>query len=199
MCRSRSRTVIGRAGATRRRALRTEDDDFPELRDESGNRIVEIEAALLVQHHHRHRGDRPGHRVDAKQRTRRHRRSRRDLLNPHGFQVADVPASRYAPPRRLRSAVRRRIGLAVRSPREDARATGRRPRGSTRVGCCAAIDTARAAANNPPRTTHLTRLLQSGFEGIGGALILRPSRAAFLARQEFDVVFPVARDLAPGR
>ncbi len=81
-------------GRARLNALIARHDDVLELGDESGNGIVELEAALFVKHHHRDRSDGPRHRVDAKERSFGHRRARLQILNADGFEIRDLPASR---------------------------------------------------------------------------------------------------------
>ena len=49
-----------------------------------------------MQHHHRNGGDRPGHRIDAKERSFGHRRSRLQILNADGLEIADLPMSRHS-------------------------------------------------------------------------------------------------------
>ena len=77
------------------RSRRVEYDDVLELGDESEDGIIEIEAALLVQHHHRDCGDRSRHRVNTKERSLRHRHARLQILHADGFEVAHSPASGY--------------------------------------------------------------------------------------------------------
>ena len=94
MCRSRSRTVIALRRGTRWRALRTETTTFLNSGMNFGHGVVKAEAALFVKHHHRDSRDGLGHRVDAKERSLGHRRARLQILNPDGFEICNLPASR---------------------------------------------------------------------------------------------------------
>ena len=70
-------------------------NDVLEFGDERGDRVVEGEAALFVQHHHRDGRHGFGHRVDAKERPLGHRRLRLEILNADGFEVCHLAASRH--------------------------------------------------------------------------------------------------------
>ena len=63
-------------------------------RDEACDRVLELERALLVQHHRRHRGDRLGHRVDAPAGCRARRAGRpRRRAGPRGRRGRPAPVA----------------------------------------------------------------------------------------------------------
>ncbi len=61
-----------------------------EGRDEVADRVGELERALLVQHHDRHRGDRLGHRKDPEQGVGPHRRVVGDVPHAVRREVRDL-------------------------------------------------------------------------------------------------------------
>ena len=95
--------------------------------------IVEPELALLVQHHHRDGGDRLGHRVDAEERPRRHRRAGLQVLHADGFEVRRP--SRCARPRRRRRQSCCSATYWWSSAVASARVAGARPRDSGAAIC----------------------------------------------------------------
>ena len=64
-------------------------------RDVIGHRIVELEAALFVEHHCRHRGDRLGHRIEAKDGVGFHRLGRLDVAQAAMLQVNQLVAAQH--------------------------------------------------------------------------------------------------------
>ena len=76
------------------------DPDVGERRDEAADRILQLEGALLVQHHGRDRCDRLGHRVDPPQRVGLDRQARLDVALAVAGQVHDLagPADHHQPP-----------------------------------------------------------------------------------------------------
>ena len=79
-------------GERRRVAVGGAVRPHPQVRpggDEAGDGIVELEAALLVERHQRHRDDRLGHRVDAEDRVGGHRLAGGDVSQPRAAQVCD--------------------------------------------------------------------------------------------------------------
>ena len=87
MCVSRCHIRTGSVAGTRQRLVLAAARPHPRVRegrDEARDRVLELERALLPQHHRRHRRDRLGHRVDAPQRVvvDRRRRPRRRAARP---------------------------------------------------------------------------------------------------------------------
>ena len=66
-----------------------------EARQKAGDRIVELEAAFLVQHHDRRRGQRLGHRVETEDRIRRHARLALDVRQAAGIEVRHLAVPRH--------------------------------------------------------------------------------------------------------
>jgi hypothetical protein len=77
-----------------------------ETRDVPGDRLVQRELALIDQHHRHERGDRLGHRIDSKQRVRRHRRLGRDIAHAEGFEIGRLTAALHQHDRARHLAVR---------------------------------------------------------------------------------------------
>jgi hypothetical protein len=92
--------------AHRRRALHVLQDRAAEvvgaghhlevlkLRHIAGDRVVQAPLALFEQDHHRHAGDRLGHRVDAHDRVGRHRRVLREAALAVGLELHDLAMAR---------------------------------------------------------------------------------------------------------
>ena len=70
------------------------DDGFHEARDEFPHGIVQLEAPLLVEHHHRDARHRLAHRRDPEDRVRRHRLARLKVHLPVGAEVRRLPVAR---------------------------------------------------------------------------------------------------------
>ncbi len=100
----------GRHGHRRLRRAAAEDALVAERLDVAVHRVLQLERALLVEHHRRHRRDRLGHRVDAPQRCRarpagRPRgRDRRTSRRARYVRLAPPPAASRPGARRRRTA-----------------------------------------------------------------------------------------------
>ena len=125
------------------------DPHVGKFRQEAGDRVVELEAALLVEHHHRHRGQRLRHRVDARDGVGGERRVAGDVGPAVGAEERGPAAARHASPtgrRALPSSTRRRIQPSIRSRRSG---QSPRARGSLAISPC--ITPAPSLAASPCR------------------------------------------------
>jgi len=68
---------------------------IPELGNVFGDRIIQQEIALFVEHHHGQAGDGFAHGADAEDGIRRHGLGRFAVLHPLGFEPRDLAAARH--------------------------------------------------------------------------------------------------------
>jgi hypothetical protein len=66
-----------------------------EFRNVLRDRIARLPLSFVVQHHHRHAGDRLGHRVDAGDRVQLHRRLLLEILEAVGLVLHDLALARH--------------------------------------------------------------------------------------------------------